>query len=75
MNMTPLKHIRTQVFGLTQVQFSEQLDVKQSTISKAETQGRISTSLQESIRGFAKNSGVAWNDSWFFEVPPDCDAS
>jgi len=67
--MTPLKHIRTKVFNLNQMDLAERLSVTQSYISKAERKAVIPAPLQMKIRAEAAASGVEWSDSFFFEVP------
>lgn len=67
--MTPLKHIRTRVFAMNQTEFSQRLNVTQSTISKAEQRATIPAPMQIRIRDLARSTGQPWNDSWLFEVP------
>ena len=71
--MLPARYIREVVFGCaTQEAFAKILKYEQATISRWETgTRRIDRTAQERIRRAAKKRRLVWQDSWFFEVPPD----
>lgn len=54
---------------MNQTEFSERLNVTQSTISKAEQRTMIPAPMQMKIRDLARATGRPWNDSWLFEAP------
>ena len=64
-------YIRKRVFRVSQVGMAELLGVSQAAISRQETTGFIPTDRQRVIRDLARERGLEWSDSWFFEVPPD----
>ncbi|MCL2452080.1 MAG: helix-turn-helix domain-containing protein [Alphaproteobacteria bacterium] len=68
--MHQIAHIRKFIFGLTQIEFSVVAGVSQGTVSRWET-GELLPSLEEMsrIRAEAKVRSLAWDDSWFFELP------
>ena len=70
--MTPAEFIRKKVFGVrSQTKFGELLGYSQVQVWRWETGGEpISRAAQERIRAKARELGLEWNDSWFFEVPP-----
>lgn len=67
--MNPIRYIRTQVFKVNQAEFASIAGVRQGSVSRWEN--GVSPSLEEmhNIREGAKARGIAWNDSWFFDVP------
>lgn len=70
--MTPLQYIRTEVFGVTQVEMAEIVGVTQSTISKWESDGASeepSLGDMAVIRAAAAKRRLRWDDAWFFDVP------
>lgn len=68
--MNAVKHIRTQVFKLSQAPFAEVAGVSQPTVSRWEQQD-VSPSRDDlaRIRKAALELGYEWNDSWFFDAP------
>ena len=72
--MNSLRHIRKQVFGVTQMAFGGIVGVTQATVSKWE-KGKLQPGLRELalIREAADAQGLPWEDSWFF-APPNLDA-
>ena len=68
--MTPLQHIRKNVFQLAQVEFAVALEVNQSTISRWE-RGESEPSRQEmlGIKKLAQARNIEWDDQWFWKVP------
>jgi DNA-binding transcriptional regulator YiaG len=69
-DLTPMAHIRRNVFGLTQEGFAQALGVTQPTISKWETEGlQPDRAEMAQIRQMAADKGLKWDDRWFWEVP------
>jgi len=70
---TPFRYIRENVFHVgTQAVFAEMLGYTQAQVSRLERgERRISRDAQDRIRGLATAKKIAWNDSWFFEVPAE----
>jgi DNA-binding transcriptional regulator YiaG len=68
--MNPLRHIRKTILGLNQVEMAALSQVHQSTVSKWEN-GELHPNRDEMlrIREFARENGLPWEDSWFFEMP------
>lgn len=70
--MGPIKHIRKKVFGASQEVFADVAGVTQATVSRWETGGfEPSRDELDRIRQAAQSRGLPWDDSWFFEAPPD----
>lgn len=69
-NMNAIKHIRKNVFKVTQAEFSEIAGVTQASVSRWEKHG-VPPSLEEmtAIREAARQRRIKWNDRLFFEVP------
>jgi transcriptional regulator with XRE-family HTH domain len=67
--MNAIRHIRTQVFKLTQSEFALVANVKQSTVSRWEAGVAPTLNEMQTIRDAARQKGVAWDDAWFFDVP------
>jgi transcriptional regulator with XRE-family HTH domain len=68
--MRPISHIRTSVFGLTQLEFAELAGTTQATVSRWEA-GEFSPSSDnlKRIREAALARNIEWDDSWFFDAP------
>jgi transcriptional regulator with XRE-family HTH domain len=69
--LSTARYIREHVFGIpTQAEFARLLNYTQATISRIET-GEIALGrdYQDRVRALARDRGVRWNDTWFFEVP------
>ena len=68
--MNALTHIRANVFQMTQREFAQVIGASQSTVSRME-KGELflDTRHQKKIRAIARERGVEWQDSWFFEEP------
>lgn len=68
--MQPLKHIRTEVFRLTQSEFGRLADASQPTVSRWEKGTLEPTQTQLArIRAAAKERRLRWRDQWLFETP------
>ncbi len=65
--MSAIKHIRTQIFGMTQAEFAALTGVAQATVSRWENGFSPSLDELKAIRAAAMSRDVAWNDSLFFE--------
>lgn len=71
--MSPIKHIRKNLFDVSQAVFGEIAGTTQASVSRWET-GELHPSHVEMsrIRDEAARRGLAWDDRWFFESPsPD----
>lgn len=68
--MTPIEHIRRNVFQLTQAPFAEIAGTTQASVSRWEN-GELSPDQREMarIRDAARERGIEWDDSLFFELP------
>lgn len=64
-----MKHIRTQIFKVTQAEFAALAGVAQATVSRWEN--GVAPSLDEmiSIRRAAEGKDIDWDDRFFFEAP------
>ena len=70
--MSPATFIRRHVFRCeTQAAFAELIGVTQATVSRWESEGRISRSGQDRIRAKAAELAIKWMDGWFFSAPPE----
>ncbi|WP_168286498.1 helix-turn-helix domain-containing protein [Rhizobium laguerreae] len=67
--MNALKHIRKNIFKVTQAEFSVIAGVTQATVSRWEN--GVAPSLDEmmAIRAAAEARKIKWNDRLFFETP------
>lgn len=74
--MQPLKHLRTNLFRVTQAEFGRLAEASQPTVSRWErgtlepTQGQLAR-----IRAAAKERRLQWSDGWLFEAPEEAGAS
>ncbi|MFE0233488.1 helix-turn-helix domain-containing protein [Brucella anthropi] len=67
--MNTLRHIRKNVFKLTQTEFSALAGVTQATISRWENGVAPSLDEMRAIRAAASERKIRWEDAWFFEPP------
>jgi len=69
--MTPIEHIRRNVFGLSQTAFADIAGTTQASVSRWEN-GELEPGREEmaKIRKRAMQVGH-WDDRWFFEVPEE----
>jgi transcriptional regulator with XRE-family HTH domain len=69
--MNSMAHIRKNIFKLTQPQMAAVACVAQSLVSRWETGDRFpDIQDMDRIRKHAHSLGIKWDDSWFFEAPP-----
>lgn len=69
--MTPMLYVRKRVLGLTQAEMAEIAKARQGTVSKWEN-GELEPDRAQLglVRAEIDRRGIAWDDRWFFEVPP-----
>lgn len=74
--MKPIEHIRKNVFNVSQAVFGGYAGTTQASVSRWE-KGDQEPSQKEmaGIRQAALDQGLAWDDSWFFELPKSASAS
>lgn len=68
-DMSPIRHIRREIFKVTQTEFASLVGVTQATISRWE--GGVAPSLDDMqrIRDAAAKRKIRWRDDWFFSSP------
>ena len=68
--MNSIAHIRQNIFKIPQASFAAIAETTQATVSRWEN-GELRPDQHEMtlIRAAAKEQGIAWDDSWFFETP------
>lgn len=69
MVMYPIRHIRKNIFKLSQTDFAQLAGVTQSAVSNWENGGSLKSSEMSNIRFAARHLGISWKDEWFFETP------
>lgn len=67
--MNALKHIRKNVFAVTQAEFAVVAGVTQATVSRWENGVAPSLEEMQAIRSAASDRGIDWNDALFFDAP------
>lgn len=68
--MTPFRHIRVNVFKITQEEMSMALGLSQPTISRLENDKvSLTSDVMQRVRSYAAENGIKWSDKHFFEVP------
>ncbi len=67
--MNALRHIRKNVFAVTQAEFASLAGVTQATVSRWENGVAPSLEEMQAIRKAAADRGVEWSDTMFFELP------
>lgn len=72
----PLRVIRKNILDLTQAEMAALTGAAQATVSRWET-GELEPDRAQmaKIREEAAVRGIAWSDSWFFEIPAAEDAA
>lgn len=73
--MNALKHIRKNVFKLTQAEFSVLAGVTQATVSRWENGVAPSLDEMKAIRSAAEARKIKWNDRLFFETPKSAEVA
>lgn len=75
--MHPIEHIRRNVLGLRrQADFAVIAGVTQATVSRWENaEQEPSRDELARIRAEVISRHIPWDDSWFFEVPADSEAT
>jgi transcriptional regulator with XRE-family HTH domain len=65
--MSPIRHIRVDVLGLTQAELGDLVGVRQATVSRWEA-GHSGPTLKQlqRIRNEARRRKLRWDDRWFF---------
>lgn len=72
--MTPITHIRKNVFQVTQTAFGEIAGTTQASVSRWENgEQEPSQSEMTRIREEAQRRELPWDDRLFFEVPQDAE--
>lgn len=67
--MNALKHIRKNLFSVTQADFAAAVGVTQATVSRWESGVSPSLDDMRSIRQAAEERNIDWDDRFFFETP------
>lgn len=74
--MTPFKHIRAQLLGMTQAELAARLGVQSLAVSRWESGARRvpHERIRPVLRALVEAAGHSWTDSLLFEVPvcDDC---
>ena len=66
--MSVIRHIRVNLFGLSQAAFAAEIGASQSKISRVESGvAELSLGLARKIRDAALKRGIAWDDALLFE--------
>ena len=67
--MSPIRHIRRNVFKVTQSEFAALVGVAQATVSRWEKGVAPSLDDMQAIRSAASERKIRWRDEWFFAAP------
>ncbi len=67
--MTPMRYIRQNVFRLNVSEFAAAVGVGQGSVSRWEFGSEPTARAMAKIRRAARERGLVWNDSLFFETP------
>jgi hypothetical protein len=67
--LNPVTYIRRDVFKLSQGAFGALFGKTQASVSRWEKARSIPNEIQPFVRDAARQQGLNWNDSWFFEAP------
>lgn len=67
--MSPIRHIRKNIFKVTQADFATLVGVAQATVSRWEAGTAPSLDDMQAIRQAASKQKIKWKDDWFFSVP------
>lgn len=74
-DMSAIRHIRREIFKVTQSEFAALAGVTQASVSRWEAGGAPTLDEMQAIRTAAADRGIEWNDAWFFEAPASEDAA
>ncbi|WP_173995079.1 helix-turn-helix transcriptional regulator [Agrobacterium tumefaciens] len=69
--MNEIRHIRKDLFKVSQAEFAAALGVAQSTVSRWERGVPPSLDEMKEIRSVAIERGIDWSDSYFFCPPKE----
>lgn len=67
--MNAIRHIRKNVFQVSQAEFAQLAGVTQGSVSRWENGVAPSLDEMQAIRAAAASRDIAWDDSLFFEAP------
>lgn len=67
--MNAIRHIRKNVFQVSQADFAALAGVTQGSVSRWENGVAPSLAEMQAIREAATKRKIAWDDAWFFEAP------
>lgn len=68
--MNPLRYIRTELFGLSQIELAKALKMSQAAVSRLENgETVLGADVMTLIRNLARKKKITWDDSLFFDVP------
>jgi len=67
-DMTPIRYIRTKMFGLSQSEFAALIGRTQASVSRWECGGPFTNEDMAAIRKAALQRGLTWSDRVFFET-------
>lgn len=67
--MSPIQHVRKNIFRMKQADFAALAGVAQPTVSRWERGGSPTLAEMQAIREAATARGIRWQDKWFFETP------
>lgn len=73
--MSAIRHIRREIFKVTQAEFAALAGVTQASVSRWEAGGAPTLDEMQAIRKAAADREIDWNDAWFFEAPAQEDAA
>lgn len=68
--MNPIRHIRREIFKVTQAEFASLAGVTQASVSRWESGGSPSLEEMQRIRAAASDRDIDWKDEWFFDIAP-----
>ncbi|WP_205910743.1 helix-turn-helix domain-containing protein [Rhizobium sp. MHM7A] len=73
--MNAMKHIRKNVFRVTQAEFAVVAGVTQATVSRWENGVAPSLEEMQAIRSAASAREIDWNDALFFDDPAEAETA